>query len=483
MGYKDRNTLDKVGQYSLENLEIISYRQDKEESAPKVIDINAITLNFEIKEDILTNTMVGSIIVLDSQDIRTILPLTGLEKISFRYSTPGFDGYDCTEASGNPMQIYKVDNVRLEEKAGRQQYYQIFFTSEELYNNALSKVSQAFAGPTEDAVDKILRSRLYLNSKKPLFFEGSKSNAKYVIPNLPPFSAINMLARNTQSAKYNNAGYLFYENRLGFHYRSIESMLGMGGSAVRSPIWEFQTQIVPIKDTQVPSVKDIKRRMSTVINYEHKNTIDTLKNIQSGLFASKLLVHDAFNKTLTTHDFNYKEEFAKSYHTADEKGGANMLIPDTPWSDTGKALYEHSNSRLMTAKGTSKTHNNYEFPKISETLQLRLSQMASLQTMNLTLRVYGNTQVKAGDIIKFRNPMIRPVGQGKDNEENPYNSGRYLVMAVKHTVNRESDQSSTIIRCFKDCVSTPYPSEPDALIVGKEDKSKGDINNEIEIST
>ena len=84
MGYKDRNTLDKVGQFSLENLEIISYRQDKEESAPKIIDISAITLSFEIKEDILTNTMVGSVIVLDSQDIRTILPITGLEKISFK---------------------------------------------------------------------------------------------------------------------------------------------------------------------------------------------------------------------------------------------------------------------------------------------------------------------------------------------------------------------------------------------------------------
>ena len=211
--------------------------------------------------------------------------------------------------------------------------------------------------------------------------------------------------------------------------------------------------------------------------------MDTLKNIQSGLFASRLLVHDAFNKTLKTHDFNYKDEFAKSFHTADEKGGVNMLTPDTPWSDTGKPLFEHPNSRLMTVKGTSKTHNDYEFPPSNEVLQLRLSQMASLQNMNLTLTVYGNTQVKAGDVIKFKNPIVKPVGQGKDNEENPYNSGRYLVMAVRHVVNREADLSETIIRCFKDCVSTPYPEEPDALIVGKEDKTKGDINNEIEINT
>ena len=483
MGYKDRNTLDKVGQFSLENLEIISYRQDKEESAPKIIDISAITLSFEIKEDILTNTMVGSVIVLDSQDIRTILPITGLEKISFKYSTPGMEGYDCTEASGNPMQIYKVDNTRLEKVAGKQQLYQIFFTSEEMYNNAISKVSQAFAGPTEDAVDKILRSRLYLNSKKPLFFEGSKSNSKYVIPNIQPFSAINMLAKETQSAKYNNAGYLFYETRLGFNYRSLESMLGMGGSAVRQPVWEFQTQVVPIKDTKIPSVKDIKRRMSTVISYEQMKSVDTMANIVNGLYASKLVVHDAFNKTLKTFDFNYKTEFAKSFHTADEKGGTNMLIPDTPWNDTGKALFEHSNSRLMTMPDTSKKHDNYTSAPIGEILQNRISQYASLQSNNIQLKVYGNTQIKAGDVIKFKTPIYKPVGQGKDYEENPYTSGRYLVMAEKHTVNREAGQSSTLIRAFKDCVSTPYPSEPDALIIGKENKTKGDINNEIEILT
>ena len=181
MGYKDRNTLDKVGQYSLENLEIISYRQDKEESAPKIMDISAITLNFEIKEDILTNTMVGSVIVLDSQDIRTILPLTGLEKLGFKYATPGFDGYDCSEKSGHPMQIYKVDKVKLDPKTGKQQLYKIFFCSEEMYYNTLNRVSQAFEGPIEEAVDKIFRTRTYLNSKKPLFFEPTKSNSKFVL--------------------------------------------------------------------------------------------------------------------------------------------------------------------------------------------------------------------------------------------------------------------------------------------------------------
>ena len=67
MGYRDTETLDKVGQFNLDKLEIISYRQDKEESGPKVMDIRGITLNFEIAEDIMSNNLVGSVIVFDGR--------------------------------------------------------------------------------------------------------------------------------------------------------------------------------------------------------------------------------------------------------------------------------------------------------------------------------------------------------------------------------------------------------------------------------
>ena len=52
MATLERDILDKVGKYNLQELSIISYSQDKEESKPKFIDIKGITYNFEIAEDI-----------------------------------------------------------------------------------------------------------------------------------------------------------------------------------------------------------------------------------------------------------------------------------------------------------------------------------------------------------------------------------------------------------------------------------------------
>ena len=43
-------------------------------------------------------------------------------------------------------------------------------------------VREAFTGPVENGVQKVLRSKKYLDSKKRFYYEATKTNAKYVIP-------------------------------------------------------------------------------------------------------------------------------------------------------------------------------------------------------------------------------------------------------------------------------------------------------------
>ena len=267
MAILQSDILDKVGKYNLSTLDIISYRQQKDESAPKVMDIKGITELMTITEDILSNTLSGVISVYDTGDIRSVFPLTGLERLSVKFNTPGLPGYDYTEDNGTPFQIYKVDKVAKLPGKDIAQRYQIFFCSPEMFNSQVSIVSKAYAGPIENAVEYLVKNKRFLNSKKPLFIENTATNAKYVIPSLKPLKAINFLATQSVSGKYNNAGYLFYETSKGFHFRSIESLLAMGGSAARPTTWNYQTQIQTIQDTKKTEVKDIQRRMQAVIQY------------------------------------------------------------------------------------------------------------------------------------------------------------------------------------------------------------------------
>ena len=219
------NKIKQAGEYTLDKVELISYRRHQGEQTPHKVNIKPITLNVELTEDIYSNTMVGAITVYDMQDIRTVLPITGMEKLNLVFSTPGIEGVNATEEDGYPFQIYKIDEVRQDtgNATGRGQFYKIFFCSSEMYFSSINRISKAYSGPIEDAVEDIFRDKTKLNSKKQFYFEPTSTNAKYVIPNLRPLNAINFLSSYAKSANYKNAGYLFFETPEGYHFRSVES--------------------------------------------------------------------------------------------------------------------------------------------------------------------------------------------------------------------------------------------------------------------
>ncbi len=475
MALKESDILDKVGKYNLTTLDIISYQQQKDESAPKVMDIKGIADVITVTEDILSHTLSGVVTVYDTNDIRSILPLTGLERLSLKFNTPGVFGYDYTEKTGTPFHIYKVDKISKVSNKDNAQFYQIFFCSPEMINSQLETVSKAYAGPIENAVNDILKNKL--KSKKPFRFENTATNAKYVIPSLKPLKAINFLSSQCISGKYNNAGYLFYETSRGFNFRSFESLLAIGGSRARPHTWIFQTQVTKNKDKNykgLSEVKNIEERMQTVIKYDFDKHADTLSNVIDGMYANRLVVHDAFNKTIKTHDFDYIKNFEKEFHTetiGKANDGQKHILPNAQYNDTGKGFNEYPNAKKMVVTETSKVHNDYEFVPTSETLPKITSHKKALQNLSLSMLVYGNTGINAGDVIFFNVPIMRP---GEKVIPNPYISGRYLVLAIKHTLAMETGTHEMTLKCAKDSVRTPYPSEEDALIVGK-DNTK-DIN-------
>ena len=139
-----------------------------------------------------------------------------------------------------------------------------------------------------------------------------------------------------------------------------------------------------------------------------------------------------------------------------------------PYADTNKGLNEQPLSKLMVTTETSKVHNDYEFTPTKEILPLITNQKATMRNMNLSLLVYGNTLINAGDIITFTSPIMRPTGHNEEVVNSPYTSGRYIILAIKHTVNVEAQRHEMVLKCYKDSVRSAYPTESEALSsVGK----------------
>ena len=72
------NLIEQAGDFNLVTANILSYRKNQEEGILYEMDIKPSIVTMEITEDIFSNALIGNIVVYDSQDIRTVLPITGL---------------------------------------------------------------------------------------------------------------------------------------------------------------------------------------------------------------------------------------------------------------------------------------------------------------------------------------------------------------------------------------------------------------------
>ena len=138
------NIINYAGDFRIKVVNILSYRVA--EGSEKAFRFNILpqTLTLNLVEDVTMPVMTGSIDVADGQDIRTLLPLTGMEKLELHVFTPGQDEIKFIEGQTDTLNIYKIEKIRLTGGTGRQQMYRIFFISREAYRNSTTRISKAF---------------------------------------------------------------------------------------------------------------------------------------------------------------------------------------------------------------------------------------------------------------------------------------------------------------------------------------------------
>lgn len=473
------NILDYAGAFKLKTCNILSYR--KSNNSEKAVRQNILPqlLNLSLVEDVTQPCLSGHVDVNDGIDFRTMLPITGMEKLELRVFTPGQEEIKFIEGQTDCFNIYKIEKIRgANAMTSRESMYRIHFVSREAYRNSTVRISRAFAGPIENAVLEIVKDKKYLDSRKVCHLEPTVSNTKVVIPNLKPMKTIKMLSDFAISEKYKNAGYVFYETTKGFNFRSFESMMAMDGTVARPSIEKYAMQPANLRGAGNDGMeKNVRMDLQSPDSYSFENVVNTLEELNKGLYANKLITHDIYNKKIQTFNYDYHQEFGQHYHTEHLVGGKSdtkYIKPLAYYEDTGKTLSDFPMAKLMNIVETAKVHNDYDFPKPEDILPNKVSQRAQLGNHHLLLSVPGQTRINVGNIITFNLPMQRQVAHDKGQETNPYYSGRYLILSLKHKFDIPQQKHTMNIRAVKDAVMTDLPKGLDEITNLRE--HQGDVN-------
>jgi len=378
----------------------------------QVANITNQVVLVEIYEDLFASFTTISIVIRESIDYINLFPFVGEEYVDIDILTPTMEQH----IKGR-FYIYKITDR--EYSSEREVVYAIKCISEEFISDANTKISKAFSGNIGENAFKIFEKDGF-NTKKKMNVETTGNTTKFTSNFWTPSKCLNYLA----SAATNSAGsptYLFYENRDGFNFRSIDSLLSA------QPYHKF------IKDNytrtsvgnSAESVRDPKEDYKRILQLSVPVLTDYITEIQSGRLKSRLITHDILTKKYTVKDYSVKKD----------PKPPTLLNPNPAYSKYGNA---NSASTMLLMPRHYANFNNFADVTNTKIIQKRMSFFQGLSKYKINIQVFGRTDYTVGQIVEVTIPKVTQITRQDPDTRDKILSGNYLISAISHVINREN---------------------------------------------
>jgi len=454
-----------AGEYEIEEIKLFS-------SSGNIIPLNGLMMQLSLFENIFSPTMSGQIILLDTNSIVLNLPIIGQEYLSFKIKTASFgsEGTDIIDYTENVFSIYKIDTRLMGDGA---EAIVLHFASPEMMRNSRTRVSKSYINSIDKIVIDVLQNERYLNSKKDLFIEGTTGVRKLVAPNSLPFTFIQKLTSEAISLKHGSPYFLFYENKDGIHFRSLDSLYNQPITAT------YNTGKFSHQKGSGTVVKDVLEEYSRPINHQIVQANDMLSNVRGGLLGSQLITYDIYKKNYNIKSFKYFKNFKDHSRIGDNPIYNTNTIDEfgnTVDNFTNANIHLHPTSKVEENDAqhyTDVTTSPYSPNRIENSLLHRQAKFLELRKgISLVVEVHGMTNMAVGQTINFEMLVVGET-HGKSKAD-PYYSGKYLIAQLRHDFSEVPQKNHTIaMTIVKDGYSEELEQNTDATEPKK--RSKGTV--------
>ena len=414
-------------------------------------NINGLVLELSVYESITRSVMQGELVIDDGVGLIENVPIVGQERVMFALRTSSdHENIDFRTFHGVITEITNRDG-----SGANNQTYVLHFNTLEDIRNIRSRVTKSYKGTASEVALQIFTDTEGLNCKKKIEIEKSVGINNWVFPNIRPLSAIKSLA-NQAINESGSSAFMFWETHKGFNFRSIDNLFQNQAKLPREPKKIFISG-PPVGQATGP---EMFNDLDTLLNFEVKQSHNTYHNMSSGMFSSKLIKHDIFNKNFREYEYHYHDEFERIPHSmsgSTKKPGP--MITKFKMDEDGKGISDYTDTKIfLQSVGSKKLYTDgVSDNQIEKTFQKSLSRRLEQDFFLVQFIVYGDSDLCAGDIIEARIPSSFPIKDKVPTSKTMerFLSGRYLIKMVRHKLNPRDQIYMTIMDCVKDSV---YPS-------------------------
>lgn len=406
---------------------------DKDGTRVNFVDLdNKITvINFSYYESLLFPHVTANVIYTDlgnavsankNQDVSerrgTILnslPIKGNEKFEFIINSK----LGKLDFKSYPLYVTAATSPKQE---SLREATMLSLSSRAAIENETTTIYKKYYNNIGETVNQILTKELHVPSNK-LTVEKTKNSYAFTGSSKTAFSLIYSLCPKSIPVQ-GSAGFLFWENKVGFNFRSIDSLISA------PPVATYQYYGV------ATSSFDNDKNDYRIYSYNVQKNQNLLSALKSGVYKTKNIFFNPYSFEYSEIylslskaglvNLGSKPEYSGEFDAKDSFTRIHHFILDSGNMDIGISTSLNNDPREYQAKSVMRYN--------------------LMMTQVLTMMIPCNPNLKAGDVIncEFEKITFSNKSEGELDESQ---SGKYLIMHLCHNFDtKRSFTSLTLVR-------------------------------------
>ena len=451
----------------------VSIQNPKSENP--AVDLTNHLIQTEYFEDLLSPVVTMTMRIRSEFDYIGRVPIRGGEMIAFSAEVGGttfqfgeLDGSGNIIPDSGELYVYKLSDLSAPSQA---QDFVLNITSVEFFKNETSRCQFKFKPQTIDQhvrqilgphvmnvnPDKILDENIE-TSENTYTFIGNNRKPFYTIEWLCPKAITNSVQGasgiGTTSGSNNaqgkgTAGFLFYENKEGFNFKSVESLVRSTTLKSNKKKAVYSYEYRGFGATGNPYNTD----ENTNINVFHLNkSVDVRRALAAGQYSNLTVFYDSLEQKFSKIEYKMgKEVQSESTLGGDDENDEEKMPTPKGLEDHTSRLYTRISDHGALGVGELGLESSGRDPVDQAKA---ISRYNALFSQSLNIQVPCNTNLKIGDIIHLEFPRLEGGGAMKIDKSM---SGNYLISRLNHHIQPNASFSSLNLIRDAHGYSTAYP--------------------------
>ena len=367
------------------------------------------------------------------------LPIVGGEIASIKVTDNRGNSLEFSPENNNPLIVNKP--TPFDDKTTKSAV-QLQFTSKEYLENEIldNRVVKCYEGKISEHIDKLVKENLKTDKAINIEETGAK-NYNFIGNTRKPFYCINNLSTRAvpqgNDKSGNSAGFLFWETADGYHFKSLDTLLGQ--KKKKSIIYNETPD-----NGNIPAGYDLK-----ALEYSRDSANNVQGKMMMGAFSNQIATFDLYNP-------DFSEEELSSEKGGESKGSQSSLtlageelplynkdyyVPTRlSWSvlDTGSQPGGTTEEQLDKSK-----EENFDLKNIFNQSIMRYNQLFS---STVTVTVGGDFSLHAGAAIFIDGPTLKAETTSNDDIDRK-DGGVYIISDLAHYISpKETYTKMSLIR-------------------------------------